>query len=190
VTASADVQTSDPRASWNRNKTVLTLHIGPEPVSVRNLPYLPIPLETFPELMAEAETLVGLLRLAANVPGANATNAAVGVDAARRGNTAGGAGDARAGGGTPAALPSPGPAAPGLAGYTSAMYQTQLTDIRKRYKEDAPLPSIAAITGVLEDLRYRLRPYVWSEAEPVGNPAPVHSFDEALERRARARTAC
>jgi hypothetical protein len=62
------------------------------------------------------------------------------------------------------------------------MYQTQLTDIRKRYKEDAPLPSIAAITGVLEDLRHRLRPYVWTEAEPVGNPAPVHSFDEALER--------
>ena len=62
VAPTADVLSSDPNARWNRNKTELTLHIGPDPVSVRNLPFLPIPLETFPEMAQEAEALIALTR--------------------------------------------------------------------------------------------------------------------------------
>ncbi len=54
------VQTSDGQASVHKN--VLTLHIGPEPITLRNLAYLPIPMETFPELVKEAETLIALAR--------------------------------------------------------------------------------------------------------------------------------
>jgi hypothetical protein len=54
------VQTSDKQASVHKN--ILTLHIGPEPITVRNLPYLPVPMETFSELVKEAETLIALAR--------------------------------------------------------------------------------------------------------------------------------
>lgn len=54
------VQTSDPQASVHKN--VLTLHIGPEPITLRNLAFLPVPMETFPELVKEVETLIALAR--------------------------------------------------------------------------------------------------------------------------------
>jgi hypothetical protein len=44
------------------SKDILTLTIGPEPISIRNLPYLPVPLEAFPEMLKEAEALVALAR--------------------------------------------------------------------------------------------------------------------------------
>lgn len=43
-------------------KGVLTLTIGPEPVSIRNLPSPPVPMETVPELLKEAESLLALAR--------------------------------------------------------------------------------------------------------------------------------
>ena len=55
-----DVRVSDPTASERRG--ILTLTIGPEPVSIRNLPQMPVPLEAFPELADEAEALVALAR--------------------------------------------------------------------------------------------------------------------------------
>ncbi len=54
------VLSSDPTAS--AKKGVLTVTIGPEPISIRNLPYLPAPMETFEELTKEAETLVMVAR--------------------------------------------------------------------------------------------------------------------------------
>lgn len=65
------IQTSDPHASLSRN--VLTLHLGPQPISVRNLAYLPAPQEAYPEMIKEVENLIASARAAGDFRAASYT---------------------------------------------------------------------------------------------------------------------